>query len=95
MYVKDNDITYFDSFGVKHIPKEYIKFINRPSQNKNIVTNIFRIQSYDSIMCGYFCVGFIDLMFKDKSLTDCTSLFSPDDFKRNDDTILYYFLNNT
>ena len=49
---------YFDSFGVEHIPKEIKKFIG----NKNIITNIDRIQAYDSIMCGYFCTGFIDFM---------------------------------
>ena len=70
LYVKNNDITYLDRFGVEHIPKEIIKCISRPSQNKNIKTNIFRIQAYDSIMCGYFCIGFIDFMFKGKSLTD-------------------------
>ena len=62
LYVENNDITYFDSFGVEHIPKEIIKFI----KNKNIKANIFRIQAYDSIMCGYFCIGFIDFMFKGK-----------------------------
>ena len=46
-------------------------------------------------MCGYFCNGFIDLMFKGKSLTDYTNLFSPNDFKKNDGTILNYFVNNT
>ena len=66
LYVKNKVVTYFDSFGVEHIPKEIIKFINRPSQNKNIMTNIFRIQAYDSIMCGYFCIGFIDLCLKEK-----------------------------
>ena len=95
MYVKSNDITYFDNFGVEHIPKEIMKFMNHPSQNKNIKTNIFRIQAYDSIMCGYFCIGFIDFMFKGKSLTDYTNLFSPNDLKENDDTILNYFMNNT
>ena len=60
LYVKNNDITYFDSFVVEHIPKEIIKFIGR----KNIIANIFRIQAYDLIMCGYFCIGFIDFMFK-------------------------------
>ena len=45
-----NNVTFFDSFGVEHIPKEVIKYINRPSQNKHIMTNIFRIQAYDSIM---------------------------------------------
>ena len=65
------------------------------SQTKNIKTNIFRTQAYDSIMCGYFCIEFIDFMFKGKSLTDYTNLFLPNDFKKNDDTILKYFMNNT
>ena len=86
----NNNVTYFDSFGVEHTPKEIIKFM----ENRNIKTNIFRIQAHDSIMCGYFCIGFIDFMFKGKSLTDYTNLFSPNDFKRNDDTILNYFMNN-
>ena len=74
--VKNNDITYFDSFAVEHIPKEITAFI----KNKNVKTNIFRIQAYDSVMCGYFCVGFIDFMFKGNSLTEYTNLFSPIDF---------------
>ena len=90
MYVKNNDITYFDSFGEEHIPKEIIKFTGR----KNVIANIFRIQAYDSIMCGYFCIRFINFMFKGKSLTEYTNLFSPNDFKKNDDTILNYFMNN-
>ena len=87
MYVKNNDITYFDSFGVKHIPKEIKKFI----VNKNIKTNIFRIQVYNSIMCPYFCIGFIGFMFKGKTLTEYTNLFSPNNFKKNDNIILSYF----
>ena len=57
--------------------------------------NIFRIQAYDSIMCGDFCIGFINFMFESKTLNDYTNLFSPNYFKRIDDTILNYFLNNT
>ena len=45
-------------------------------------------------MCGHFCIGFIDFMFKDKSLTDYTNLFWPNDFKKKYDTILKYFMNN-
>ena len=91
LWVNINNVTYFDSFGVEHIPKEIKTFI----KNKNVKTNIFRIQAYDSIMCGYFCIAFIDFMFKGKSLTDYTNLFSPNDFKKNDDTILKYFMSNT
>ena len=97
MHVNNNDVTYFDSFGVEHIPKEIKTFINRPlsssPQNKNIKTNIFRIQAYDSVMCEYFCIGFIDFIFKGKTLTDYTSLFSPHDFKKNHHIILSYFKN--
>ena len=91
LYVKNNVLTYFDSFGVEHIPKEIKAFI----KNRNIKTNIFRIQGYDSIMCGYFCIAFIDFMLKGKSLNEYTNLFSPNDFKKNDDTIFNYFMNNT
>ena len=83
-------MTYFDSFGVEHIAKEIKKFIN----NKKIITNIFRIQAYDSVMCGYFCIGFTDFMFKGNSLTGFTNLFSPNNFEENGDIILNYFLTN-
>ena len=88
LYVKNKDITYFDSFGGEHIPKEIKAFI----KNKNIKTNIFRIQAYDSIMCGYFCIRFINFMFKGKTLTEYTNLFSPSDFTKNDNVILNYFM---
>ena len=77
----------FDSFGVEYIPKEFKKFIN----HKNIKRNIFRIQAFDSIMCGYFCIGFINFMLDGKTLIDFTSLFSPHDFDENDNIILSYF----
>ena len=69
-YVQNN-VTYFDSFGVEHIPKEIKKFI----RNWSIKTNIFRIHAYDSIICGYFCIEFIDFMLAGKTLTDFTNLF--------------------
>ena len=87
LYVNNKTIIYFDSFGVEHIRREITKFITR----KKIITKIYRIQAYDSIMCGYFCIGFINFMFNGKSLTDYTNLFSPNDFKKNDDIILKYF----
>ena len=71
LYVQNN-VTSFDSFGVEHIPKRIKTFIS----NKNIKTNIFRIQAYDSIMCGYFCTEFIDFMLAGKTLTEFTNIFS-------------------
>ena len=79
LYVNNKTIIYFDSFGVEHIPKEIIKFnVN----NKKIIINIYGIQAYDSIMCGYFCIGFINFMFDGNSLTDYTNLFSPNNLKK-------------
>ena len=82
-----NNVTYFDSFGLEHIPKEIKTFIN----NRNIKTDVFRIQAYSSIMCGYVCIRFIDFMLAGQKLTDYTNLFSPYDFKKNDNIILSYF----
>ena len=82
-------MTYFDSFGVEQIHKEIGQIIG----NKNITSNIFRIQPYDSIMCGYFCIGFVDFMLEGKSLTDFTNLISSNNYKINDKIILNYFLN--
>ena len=78
LYVNTKTETYFDSFGIEHISQEIKKFID----NKNIITNIFRIQAYDSVMSGYFCIGFIDFTFKGNSLTDFTNLFSQNNFKK-------------
>ena len=89
LFVKANKVIYFHSFGIEHIPKEINKFIG----NKKIKINIFRIQAYDSIMCGYFCIEFINYMLKVKTLLDYTNLFSPNDFKKNDQVIKRIFKN--
>ena len=90
LFVKTNEVIYFDSFGIEHIPKEINKFVGNEQSssakacNKEIKANIFRIQAYDSIMCGYFCIEFINYMLKGKTLLDYTNLCSPNDFKKND-----------
>ena len=91
LYVRNNNVTYFDIFGVEHITKEVKTFIN----NKNIKTNIFRIQAHNSVTCGYFCIGFINFVLAGKTLTEYTNLFSPNNFKKNDDITLNYFRSNT
>ena len=87
LFCNKNEIVYFDSFGVEHIPEEIKEYIG----NKKIKANIFQVQANDSIICGYFCIGFIDFMLAGKKLIDFTNLFSPHDFKKNDSIILSYF----
>ena len=82
-----NDIVYFDSISLEHIPKEIQKFIG----NKNIIANIYRMQVYDSITYGYFCIKFIYFMRKGKDFLDYTNLFTPNEYEKNDKTILKYF----
>ena len=80
----NNNATYFESFGV---PKEIKYFIG----NEDIITNIFSIQTYDSIMCGYFFIRFrFNLLRKGTSLLDYTNLFSSNDYEKNDKIILNY-----
>ena len=86
----NNNVTYFDSFGVEHIPKEIKKSI----RNRSIKTNIVRIQAYDLIMRGYFYTEFVGFMLARKTLTDFTNLFLPNIFEKNDDIILNYFMTN-
>ena len=78
-------VIYFDSFGVQHISKELKKFIG----NKNI-NKYLRMQTYNSIMCVYFCTRFIDFMLKGRGLLDYTNLFSPNKHENNDNLILNY-----
>ena len=75
----NNNAIYFDSFRIEHIPKEIKAFINHPSYKE---TNIFRIRADDSIMCGYFCIEFIDFMLAANNLTEFTNLFLPNKFKK-------------
>ena len=72
------EVVYFYSFGVEHVPEEIKEF----ARNKNIKANIFRVQANNLVMCGYFCIGFIDFMLAGKKLTDFTSMFSPYNFKK-------------
>ena len=58
--------------------KEIKTFINKST----IITNIFRIQAYNSVIYGYFCIELIDTMLQGKSLTGFTNLFSPNDFRK-------------
>ena len=87
LYVNAENLAYFDSFGVENIPNKIRKFIG----DEDIKTNICRIQIYNSVMCGYFCIGFIDFMLKGKSLLGCTNLFSPNDYEKNDEIALKSF----
>ena len=87
LFCNRNETVYFDSFGVEHVPENIKEFI----ANKTIKANIFRVQANDSVMCGYFRIGFIDFMLAGKKLTDFTVLLSPHDFEKNDYIILSYF----
>ena len=71
--------------------KIFQKKLQKIIGNENIIRNIYRIQAYNWIMCGYFCIWFIDVMLKGKILLHYTSLFSLKKYEKNDKMILKYF----
>ena len=83
LYVHNNNTTYFGSFRFEHIPKEI--------RSKTIITNVYRIQAYNSIIREYFCIGFIDFMLKGKILLGYPTLFSHNNYEKNDRIILKNF----
>ena len=87
LFCNRSQIVYFDSFGVEYVPEEVKQFVG----DKNIIANIYWVQANNSVMCGYFCIEFIDFMLAGKKLTDFTRMSSPYDLKKNDDIILSYF----
>ena len=80
-------ITYYDNLRFENIPKEIKKILG----NKNIHANIYRIETEDSVMCRYFCIGFIGFMLKGKKMIHYTNLLAPNKYEKNDKIILKYF----
>ena len=87
LFCNRSEVVYFDSFVVEHVTEETKEFIG----NKNLTANIFRVQTNNSVMCGYFCIGLIDFMLAGKDLIDFTSLFFHYEFEKNDDITSSYF----
>ena len=84
LFFNRNTAVYFDSFGIKYIPQEVLNKI----REKWIITHdILRIQNNSSIMCGFYCIAFIEYMLPEKSLLDCTIYF----LRMNGKIIYKYF----
>ena len=77
LYVNGDNATYYDSFAVEHRHKQQ-NYNNKHFQNTSIQSN-------------NVWIGFIDFMLKGKSLLEYSNLFSPNKYKKNDQTILKYF----
>ena len=83
LYVNGDNITYFDSFGLQYIPKEVNIFIHKKYHHKYL-----RNTANNSIICGYFCIGFLVFVLKGRSLLDCINMFSPNKYGKNNKMIL-------
>ena len=87
LFIDKNLAVYFDSFGIEYIPQEVLNKI----RDNWITHNIFRTPDNESIMCGFYCITFIEYMLAGKTLLDYTNLFSPNDYEKNDKIIYKYF----
>ena len=86
LFIEKNLTVYFDSFGIEYIPQELLNKI----RDKSIPHNIFTIQDNESIMCGFYCITFIECMLAGKTLLDYTNLFSLNGYKNNDKIYKYF-----
>ena len=86
LFIGKNTAMYFDSFRIEYIRQGVLGLI----KGKSIMHNIFRIQDDDYVMCGFYCIAFIEFMVAGKTL-GYTNLFSPNDYKKNDKIIYKYF----
>ena len=68
LYISNNKVTCFDSFGVEHISKEIKKFIKGSIYKFTIIPNTFRIQTYYSVCAEIFVLDLLILCLKVKSL---------------------------
>ena len=70
LFIDKNIVMYFDSFGIEYIPQEVLNKI----RDKSVTDNIFRVQDNECIICGFYCIAFIEYMLAGKTLLDCTNL---------------------
>ena len=75
LFIDRNFAGYFDSFGIEYIPQEILNKI----KDKSIIHNIFRMQNNESIVCGFYCVAFIEYMLAGKTLLHYADLLFPND----------------
>lgn len=61
---RNDDLLYFDSYGVKFIDDSIKKFIDRCNCNKRYL-NEDQIQAFNSILCGYYCMKLIKNIYID------------------------------
>ena len=87
LFINKNKGVYFDSFGIEYIPQEVLSKI----KDKSITHNILRIQDIEFIICGFYCIVFIEYMLVGKTILDYTKLFLQNDHKKNDRIIYKCF----
>ena len=77
-FIDRNTTVYFDSFRIEYIPQEALNKI----RDKLITHNIFRIQNNEYIVCGFYCIAFMEYMLAGETWLDYTILFSPGFYKK-------------
>ena len=82
-YLLKDTAVQFDSFGIEYVPQEVLSKI----KDKYITRSICRIQSDDPIMCELYCIAFIEYMIAGKTSLYYSSLFSLNDYQKNDKII--------
>jgi len=88
-YVRDGVINYFDSFG---LPPFQEVADHAKKKNLTLLHQNQQIQNLKSTTCGYFCLYFLNEMYKGTPYFDLLQVFSFDTMK-NEAFIQKYFTN--
>jgi hypothetical protein len=87
-------LLYFDPLGNACKNKKILEFLTEHKYHRKIRKKFPKIQSDESIFCGYFCIGFILAMTNNIPLKKFFSLFDYDDLNKNDSIIIEFIHNN-
>ena len=91
LFIDRNTVVHFDSFRIEYIPQEVLIKIKK----KIITHNRFRIPEDESVMCGFYCIAFIEYVLAGKSLLGYINLFSANDYKKNCKVVIYKYFKAT
>ena len=70
LFIDKKTAVYFDSFRMESILLEVLNKI----RDTSITYSLFRVQDNESIVCGFYCIAFIEYMLPGKTLLDYTNL---------------------
>lgn len=94
IFADETRLFYFDPLGNACKNKDVLQFLSDHKFKRKIRKKFPKIQSNESIFCGYYCIGFILAMTKQLPLKQFFNIFDYDNLNNNDTIIIDFIHNN-